>query len=34
MVQTFFVDDEVKKFARLDGIVTLIDAKHIEAHLD
>ena len=34
VAQTFFVDDEVKKFARLDGIVTLIDAKHIEAHLD
>ena len=34
VAQTFFVDDEVKKFARLDGIVTLIDAKHIEQHLD
>jgi G3E family GTPase len=28
------VDDKVKAFARLDGIVTLIDARHIEAHLD
>jgi G3E family GTPase len=34
VAQTFFVDDEVKAFARLDGIVTLIDAKHIEQHLD
>jgi G3E family GTPase len=34
VAQTFFVDDEVKVFARLDGIVTLIDAKHIEQHLD
>merc|ERR1719252_401275 len=34
VAQTFFVDDEVKDFARLDGIVTLIDAKHIEQHLD
>jgi len=34
VAQTFFVDDEVKNFARLDGIVTLIDAKHIEQHLD
>jgi G3E family GTPase len=34
IAQTFFVDDAVKDFARLDGIVTLIDAKHIEQHLD
>merc|ERR1712203_273087 len=34
VAQTFFVDDAVKAFARLDGIVTLIDAKHIEQHLD
>jgi len=34
VAQTFFVDDQVKEFARLDGIVTLIDAKHIEQHLD
>lgn len=34
VAQTFFVDDKVKGFARLDGIVTLIDAKHIEQHLD
>jgi G3E family GTPase len=34
VAQTFFVDDDVKKFARIDGIVTLIDAKHIEQHLD
>eukprot|EP01052_Picozoa_sp_SAG31_P010978 SAG31_NODE_611_length_13558_cov_224.959730_14_plen_90_part_00 len=27
-------DDMVKSFARLDGIVTLVDAKHIEQHLD
>jgi G3E family GTPase len=32
--QTFFVDDDMKRFARLDGIVTLVDAKHIEQHLD
>eukprot|EP00966_Prymnesium_polylepis_P172152 3980565-Prymnesium_polylepis.1 len=30
VAQTFFVDDMVKSFARLDGIVTLVDAKHIE----
>lgn len=34
VAQTFFVDDEVKRFARLDGIVTMVDAKHIEQHLD
>merc|ERR1719443_1247841 len=34
VAQTFFVDDDVKEFCRLDGIVTLIDAKHIEQHLD
>merc|ERR1711937_214451 len=34
VAQTFFVDDGIKEFARLDGIVTLIDAKHIEQHLD
>ena len=26
--------DEVKAFSRLDGIVTLVDAKHIIQHLD
>jgi len=34
VAQTFFVDDKVKDFARLDGIITLIDAKHIIQHLD
>lgn len=34
VAQTFFVDDKVKRFAYLDGIVTLVDAKHIEQHLD
>jgi G3E family GTPase len=34
VAQTFFVDDEVQSFAKLDGIVTLVDAKHIEQHLD
>ena len=34
VAQTFFVDDEVEKFFRLDGIVTLVDAKHVEQHLD
>eukprot|EP00636_Phaeomonas_parva_P008857 CAMPEP_0118868464 /NCGR_PEP_ID=MMETSP1163-20130328/11942_1 /TAXON_ID=124430 /ORGANISM="Phaeomonas parva, Strain CCMP2877" /LENGTH=414 /DNA_ID=CAMNT_0006803145 /DNA_START=64 /DNA_END=1308 /DNA_ORIENTATION=- len=34
VAQTFFVEDTVSKFARLDGIVTVVDAKHIEQHLD
>ena len=34
VAQTFFMDESIKEFARLDGIVTLIDCKHIEQHLD
>ena len=34
VAQTFLVDPEIKAFARVDGIVTLVDAKHIEQHLD
>ena len=34
VAQTFFVDERTTAFARLDGIVTLIDAKHIERALD
>jgi G3E family GTPase len=31
---TFFVDTEVAKQVNLDAIVTLVDSKHIGAHLD
>ena len=34
VAQTILVDPEVRAFARLDGVVTLVDAKHIEQHLD
>ena len=34
VAQTFFVDENIRSFARLDAIVTLVDAKHIEEHLD
>jgi len=34
VAQTFFVDENIKCFARLDAIVTLVDAFHIEEHLD
>ena len=30
VAQTFFVDEEIQKYYKLDGIVTLVDAKHIE----
>ena len=31
---TFFMDNDVARQVRLDGIVTLVDALHIESHLD
>lgn len=34
VAQTFFVDDEMKSKLRLDGIVTVVDAKHIWEHID
>lgn len=34
MAQTFFVDDDMQRNVSLDGIVTLVDAKHISLHLD
>ena len=34
VAQTFFVDDEVKAIAKLDSIVTVVDAKNVLARLD
>jgi G3E family GTPase len=34
VAQTFFVDDQVKTGARLDAIVTVVDAKHLLARLE
>ncbi len=34
VAQTFFVDDEMRAEFFLDGIVTLVDAKHVGLHLD
>jgi G3E family GTPase len=34
VAQTFFTDDEIKAGFRLDGIVTVVDSKHISLHLD
>jgi G3E family GTPase len=33
VAQTFFVDEEVRQHFHLDGIVTLVDAKHAGLHL-
>ena len=34
VAQTFFVDDETRDSFDLDGVITLVDAKHAELHLD
>ncbi len=34
VAQTFFVDDELRDLFSLDGIVTLVDAKHVQLHLE
>lgn len=34
VAQTFFVDDDVREHFELDGIVTLVDAKHLALHID
>lgn len=34
VAQTFFVDDEIKGNTKLDGLVTLVDAKHVHQHWD
>lgn len=34
VAQTFFTDEEVKENFVLDGIVTVVDAKHVSLHFD
>ncbi|MCX7666245.1 MAG: GTP-binding protein, partial [Gemmataceae bacterium] len=34
VAQTFFMDEEVKEKTKLDGIITLVDAKHVHMHWD
>ncbi len=34
VAQTFFVDDEMQQKLKLDGIVTVVDAKHVHQHWD
>jgi G3E family GTPase len=34
VAQTFFVDDDIKEEFELDGIITLVDARHVQQHLE
>lgn len=34
IIQTFFLEEEIRDKYRIDGVVTLVDAKHVERHLD
>ncbi|MCU0703820.1 MAG: GTP-binding protein [Fimbriiglobus sp.] len=34
VAQTFFMDDELKAKTQIDGIITLVDAKHVTLHWD
>ena len=34
VAQTFFMDDELREALALDGVVTLVDAKHVLLHID
>jgi G3E family GTPase len=34
VAQTFFVDDDLQRHLRLDGIVTVVDSYHVWQHLD
>ena len=34
VAQTFFMDHEVQERLRLDGVVTIVDAKHVLLHFD
>ena len=34
VAQTFFMDDELREQLSLDGVVTLVDAKHVLMHIE
>ncbi|KAK1324079.1 hypothetical protein QJS10_CPA02g01166 [Acorus calamus] len=34
IIQTFYAEDQVFNDVKLDGVVTLVDAKHVDIHLD
>ncbi len=33
VIQTFFMDDTLKEQVRLDGVITVVDARHVHLHL-
>ncbi len=34
LLQTFFVDDDLKDACQLDAVLTVVDSKHLVQHLD
>lgn len=34
IIQTFYAEDQLFNDVKLDGVVTLVDAKHARIHLD
>lgn len=34
IIQTFYAEDKIFNEVKLDGVVTLVDAKHAAIHLD
>lgn len=34
VAQTFYLDSEVQEHYRLDGVITLVDSKHVHLHID
>ena len=34
VVQTFYLDELMANFVKLDGVVAVVDSKHVERHLD
>ena len=34
VAQTFFMDEEMQRHLKLDGVITLVDTKHIVQHID
>lgn len=34
IIQTFYAEDQIFNDVKLDGVVTLVDAKHANIHLD
>lgn len=34
VIQTFFVDEDIKEACNLDAVLTVVDARHITQHLD